>query len=597
MVHSRMTTSRRTARDVGALIGCCTLLTILGAEGTSTGFPGTLPAVRKDGSKRTQPLHYENKVEFSSSSDEGEGSDLESSSDFDYIIEGEKSSGSKPDLLFEQNSLAPTISEDLLRREEDASQPKPAERDYKAKEENRDSSAVGNFDEEIAEVDAVVVDVKTDSSDEGESDDALTLSDDGDVEGEGQEEVESWDSWEHQENSAVSEDVENDQESDDSSAPLRTLRKLQQMLDDTDYMTSARDRREERINAQVSSPKQGKKRQSRAHPEEMRSQLPNSWQPPPPPIVVERESVAAPTIPARHEMETGRELSFVPTASATESPPVVTKVAPAAETAPPNAKNAVGEEKLWTSKDRYKYKRQQQMVRRAQEERRRLQQQMSPPINPNSSDDEATDSTDDGLGYTLPNLPIYMSDAENSATEGTDTDITHQQQQQTGPKSTQQQPPPPPFAQQSNPYYQHQMYNPYNMPPPPNQVMGQTQPFVGYPPNAYLPYPPYGYPPNQGTQYPPAWGYTSPYQRGAASQMYPRPTTRSTLPIRRETSPPGTSLRQSVPVAQSASAATSQSQVPINPQSNAMTDPSQLSLVQVTDAVSLWGIRLHLMTT
>ena len=59
------------------------------------------------------------------------------------------------------------------------------------------------------------------------------------------------------------------------------------------------------------------------------------------------------------------------------------------------------EDRLWTSKDRSKYKKVQKRSRH-----------ISPPIYLNS-EDEASD-TDDGLGYTLPNVPVYFSDGEES---------------------------------------------------------------------------------------------------------------------------------------------------------------------------------------
>ena len=109
-------------------------------------------------------------------------------------------------------------------------------------------------------------------------------------------------------------------------------------------------------------------------------------------------------------------------------------------------------DKLWTSKDRMKYKKQQAKVRRAKQEQRHLQEQLrSPPLHPNSSDDEDTDDTDDGLGFTLPlNLPVYFSDAEGT----TDlTDVDHSQTiHQSGRTLYPFQPPPPPPFEQRGPY-------------------------------------------------------------------------------------------------------------------------------------------------
>jgi hypothetical protein len=188
-------------------------------------------------------------------------------------------------------------------------------------------------------------------------------------------------------------------------------------------------------------------------------------------------------------------------------------------------KNEAGD-KLWTSKDRMKYKKQQQRIRRAKQEQKRLQEQLrSPPLHPNSSDDEDTDDTDDGLGYTLPNLPVFFSDAEGTTTDLTDMDhpsTLHQGGQMQPPL---QPPPPPPFEQRGT--YQYPPppgYYPHNMP---DQNVGQPMPPY-YPPNPYGPYGSYG-PYNQqqmAAQYA-AWAAASagvpPY--GAGRPPYRRPYT------------------------------------------------------------------------
>jgi hypothetical protein len=91
---------------------------------------------------------------------------------------------------------------------------------------------------------------------------------------------------------------------------------------------------------------------------------------------------------------------------------------------------------LWTSKDRAKYKKQQHKIRKQQEELLLLQkskddtprstpfqaQQSSPPIHPFSDDEQEqqSDDFDDGLGVSLPNVPVYYSDAEGDSDPGTD---------------------------------------------------------------------------------------------------------------------------------------------------------------------------------
>lgn len=108
---------------------------------------------------------------------------------------------------------------------------------------------------------------------------------------------------------------------------------------------------------------------------------------------------------------------------------------------PMTAKNQ--EDSLWTSKDRSKYKKQQRKMREqeqkmSQEQIQPQQQQLneplrrvypqsqqynspssirrqSPPIHQFTSDDELSEESEDGLGYTLPNLPVYFSDAEGES--------------------------------------------------------------------------------------------------------------------------------------------------------------------------------------
>jgi hypothetical protein len=123
-----------------------------------------------------------------------------------------------------------------------------------------------------------------------------------------------------------------------SSQPLQTLEKLQQMLDETDYMTST-----SRSNRPASLP--------------------------------------------------------LPAANGPDVP-----------------------ERLWTSKDRYKYKRQQQRLLNAPRSnsahlsmRNSGTATSSPPkfaLPHKDVEVDSDDSTDDGLGYVLPDLPVYHSDAE-----------------------------------------------------------------------------------------------------------------------------------------------------------------------------------------
>ena len=156
-----------------------------------------------------------------------------------------------------------------------------------------------------------------------------------------------------------------------SSQPLKTLRKLQAMLEETDYAT-----------AKPQNVSQSPKRQQTE--DISNNKQPNSN---------ENEGLTdtekrTDSLASKNERENNN-LQLME-----ESP-----------------------EKLWTSKDRSKYRRQQ---RRLQQEREEiLQQQHQRQSQQYSEDDDslATEDTDDGLGYTLPNLPVYLSDAEATDSE------------------------------------------------------------------------------------------------------------------------------------------------------------------------------------
>jgi hypothetical protein len=252
-----------------------------------------------------------------------------------------------------------------------------------------------------------------------------------------------------------------------------------------------------------------------------------------------------------------------------------------------NPAQTASSEKLWTSRDRSKYKKQQQMVRRAQEEQRRLLQQIAQ--SPGSSDDDATSDPDDGLGYTLPNLPVYLSDAEGT----TDGDM-----------------PPPPYYQQGaaqqqpqqtllqNQYQQPQQYTPGQYPPPqygmahpdprnaipPGQYMGSGyHPSGGYP---SAPYPPFhgsnsAYPPPQqqqmlAAQYASAW---------AAAVGVPYPYS----PYRSQFQPNPSAVRRHSTVTKPDSSTETAQEGPtsFNPPPVVATVPVDPSLLQNMDTVSL----------
>jgi hypothetical protein len=147
---------------------------------------------------------------------------------------------------------------------------------------------------------------------------------------------------------------------------------------------------------------------------------------------------------------------------------------------------------LWTSKDRNKYKKMQQMQRRADEERRRLEQQLLHQMPGSTSDDDGGMSdTDSGpVGYTLPNLPVYLSDAEGESSDGGESLSSQSSMVSTNiannyPQNVPISPPVPPLIRSD-------MYHPSHMQQQSQQLSYNQQvpyhhgmPF--HPPNVFLP--------------------------------------------------------------------------------------------------------------
>jgi hypothetical protein len=194
------------------------------------------------------------------------------------------------------------------------------------------------------------------------------------------------------------------------SQPLQTLEKLQQMLDETDYMTANNSRQ-----------------------------------------AATRTSPITASSAVSRSAEKGRRPSDVGQQKATQP------------------------EKLWTSKDRAKYKKQQQRLRRAEQEQEDLdaspttkpvvyrnfdngspavpsatrpsqsvQDQNLYSTNTDEEEDYSDDTTDDGLGYSLPDLPVYYSDAEDegemSAADEESSSASSPWRQRQSPHSLQQDP-------------------------------------------------------------------------------------------------------------------------------------------------------------
>jgi hypothetical protein len=211
-----------------------------------------------------------------------------------------------------------------------------------------------------------------------------------------------------------------EQEAEYQSRPLQTLEKLQQMLDDTDYMTAAKSKHK-------STPTK--------------------------PLVTANKPVAEAVIRKRHTLEGDAdavvtERPRINDSTSESKPPTDSERAPLQQQQQQGAElsqSPASSEQLWQSKDRGRYKRQQLKLRRS------LEAQIESPAVPTSpearcppvirtfrhpqclasSDDEQSDDTDDGLGYSLPNLPVYYSDAESEEHEAetASTSGMHPQQQ------------------------------------------------------------------------------------------------------------------------------------------------------------------------
>ena len=215
-------------------------------------------------------------------------------------------------------------------------------------------------------------------------------------------------------------------------------------------------------------------------------------------------------------------------------------------------------DRLWTSKDRSKYKKQQRRLLRERErihlERAQQREREHEILQQHASDDETEatdateDSTDDGLGYILPNLPIYNSDAESSG-ELFETEFDSESRSQTSPPLSLQplkeensmiSPKTSPSTNNSNaslssnPPYPTQQYNQYQGNTPIQQGQGppyhynrelqhQQQQYhhSQQPPHYNHPQQQYQYPQQIPGQHP--YNVNNPYPEQQPPYMYPNP--------------------------------------------------------------------------
>jgi len=322
------------------------------------------------------------------------------------------------------------------------------------------------------------------------------------------------------------------------SQPLRTLKKLQAMLDDSDYATAAT------ASLPVESPTAG-------------------------------TAAAAAKLAFGDDaaMATQQAVPAVATTSTSVSSQQPPPLPPVPSEPKPQQQRSQQPEKLWTSKDRSKYKKQrrlrQERERREkeqlEEQRRKWQQAglsssedgdestrkgtadgnhgaaaaaaVAATVATDTDDDgfltDGTTTEDDGLGYSLPNLPVYLSDSEGNSD---DFELLDDEGEDRGG-------PPPPTAQQFQ-QQQEQAYVPQQQQP---QLLSQSQyqyqpssaaagynqlingnhqqPLPGDPyQQAYPQYNPYQYyqQQQQGGQYsqPPPMNYPYPYPNQYNQQQY-----------------------------------------------------------------------------
>ena len=346
--------------------------------------------------------------------------------------------------------------------------------------------------------------------------------------------------------------------------PLKTIEKLQQMLDETDYMTSRRDNHhnmEQLSNQPAPPPKRRDKQPQNQASNEVKISRSNAGGAP--------DETQKRRLDSTRSMDQGRqdrqddELPLQRTTtiegiqserSGNEEELEVGRQ----QTRPLNKQ----QDQLWTSKDRSKYKRQQQRLRHKQEdqdnyyrdpyrlreyqkqkvyEQQRLSQKRQPPPPPptpkeplprqyqqaNISDGEDQSDTDDGLGYTLPNLPVYYSDAENDSDDA-DVEAVFENERDTGKPSSEGPSAPPGYPDSQQPPKHYQQTEAAGWYPQPAQQPlnnGQMQgPYPNYPPpyGLHPPPPTTGSTPSHmsGYPYPPPYYYTSPQYQQQAYAAY-----------------------------------------------------------------------------
>ena len=309
-----------------------------------------------------------------------------------------------------------------------------------------------------------------------------------------------------------------------SSQPLRTLKKLQAMLEETDYATatsasasasaSASSSNNANSNANAAAPNSGNTMEYQ-YPER---QTPLVAQP------IEQEERRYP-YPQRDAQQTINSSYPQPQQqqqqqqNTLQSRQRVERIASPRYDSDDDQSEEIGQ--LWTSKDRSKYKKQRklQREREMQNQRQRYLEQQEQHI---QSDDDShgtdmTDDTDDGLGYTLPNLPVYFSDAES--TDESDHETANTNEKQITYQSPTGIPP------QSQATHNHRPMDDsststitnQNNQPTSQKILNQSGALQQYDPHFQR------RPPQQQGQSPPYHYHNMPYQQPPSSQQGPQP--------------------------------------------------------------------------
>ena len=208
-----------------------------------------------------------------------------------------------------------------------------------------------------------------------------------------------------------------------SSQPLRTLKKLQAMLEETDYATATS--ASNNASAVASNNTGSSYTSSYNSSANAERQAPLVAQP------IEQEERRYP-YPQQDTQQTTNSSHPQPQQQNTlQSRQRVERIASPRYDSDDDQSEGNGQ--LWTSKDRSKYKKQRklQREREMQNQRQRYleQQEQHIPSDDDGHGTDMTEDTDDGLGYTLPNLPVYFSDAES--TDESDHETANANEKQT----------------------------------------------------------------------------------------------------------------------------------------------------------------------